>query len=268
MCPAQWKRASHTINLEPRSAFVVEAPRCRCDIGIREPSRHHCVRATGRRARHFGVRSGHYRERYAVEHVGLFAQHASQVAKPFEMLLTNRREDCHIRFDHRTQCSDFTGRVGAHLDDGNFCIGRNGEQREGHADQVVEVALGRMHHESAAQCRLEQFFVLVLPLEPATAITLRPHARRHAVASWPSATSVSCTTYTGRPRPTALVASLTTRAAAPRSRASARKSCASNRSPRNATNTSPFVIWRVSVDTPLNGNNALGPVPSARATRS
>ena len=115
---------------------------------------------------------------------------------------------------------------------------------------------------------LSSSLVLVLPFDPATAITLRPQARRHAVASCPSATRVSDTTYVGTPRPAALVASLTTNAAAPASRAVARKSCASKRSPLSATKTSPRAIARVSVDTPASGRGIRGPVPSASATRS
>ena len=53
------------------------------------------------------------------------------------------------------QVGDFARVVGAHLHDGDFGAGCYGEQRERHADVVVEVALGEGHAVlRLADCRL------------------------------------------------------------------------------------------------------------------
>ena len=93
--------------------------------------------------------------------------------------------------------------------------------------------------------------VLVLPLDPVTATTGLPGAssRRRARARAPRATRVSSTSKYGNPSRGG-VPRRTTAAAAPLALASARKSCASKRSPSSATNRSPGSSRRVSVEMP------------------
>src|SRR6266705_1014924 len=110
---------------------------------------------------------------------------------------------------------------------------------------------------------------LVLPLEPVTATTGLPAASswRRARASRPSAASVSSTSKKGRPS-IGRVPLRTTAAAAPFAFASARKSCASNRSPVRATNKVRGFSCRVSVETPEKVERSGAGTPRAPATAS
>ena len=88
---------------------------------------------------------------------------------------------------------------------------------------------------------------VVLPLLPVTATSGRSKRCRQAAASWPRARRESATSSPGRPasaRPRSASA-----ATAPAALAWARKSCASKRSPRKATNRSPERRVRVSLCT-------------------
>ena len=88
---------------------------------------------------------------------------------------------------------------------------------------------------------------VVLPLLPVTAISGSSICCRHAAASSPSARRLSVTCRPGRPdacRPRSASA-----AKAPIARACGKKSCASKRSPRSATNKSPARRLRVSLCT-------------------
>ena len=89
----------------------------------------------------------------------------------------------------------------------------------------------------------------VLPTLPVTAM-MRPSVRaRAAAARSPSAARVSSTTSSGMSAVPFGGVRSTTAAAAPR--ASARKSCPSNRGPLMATNRSPGLRVRVSMETPV-----------------
>ncbi len=91
--------------------------------------------------------------------------------------------------------------------------------------------------------------VVVLPLEPVTAITGISNCARQAAAKRPSASSVSATTTADAPAGN-LASSETNNALAPLVKAGARKSWASKFSPRKAIKSWPAAIARVSVDTP------------------
>ena len=92
--------------------------------------------------------------------------------------------------------------------------------------------------------------VVVLPALPVMATHQAFGMRwRHAAAMACSATSASFTSRRGRPCPG--TSRSTSAAAAPCFLAASRKSCASKRSPRSATNRRPVRSSRVSVPTPI-----------------
>ena len=112
---------------------------------------------------------------------------------------------------------------------------------------------------SAARMDAIISLTVVLPLLPVTPMTGIAKRLRHTCAIWPSAWRVSGTTSAGSERPAGTRS--TTAAAAPRTATSARKSCASKRSPRSATNRLPgSTVWLL-VDTPLNPASAVSEAP-------
>src|SRR5439155_25380849 len=94
----------------------------------------------------------------------LLAHHAGEIAEPFEMLFSDRRDDRDVRLDDRTEARDLTGLVRAHLDDGDVGVVGEREEREGDADQVVEIPVCRVRLERAAKGRLEKLFRARLPI--------------------------------------------------------------------------------------------------------
>lgn len=62
------------------------------------------------------------------------------------------------RLGNLAQLGDFSLVVGPHFHKGEFSVHRHGEQREGHANVVVQVAMGSMHIEFPAQYRLDELF--------------------------------------------------------------------------------------------------------------
>ena len=57
------------------------------------------------------------------------------------MLLGDRRDDGDVGLDDRAQARDLPWLVRAHLDDGDVGAVRRGEQRQRHADEIVEIAV-------------------------------------------------------------------------------------------------------------------------------
>ena len=103
------------------------------------------------------MRRRHDGERHAMKDLAFFAQHTGQIAEPFQMFFPDRSKDRDVRLGDGPQRGDFTGRVGTHFDDRHLRLGGNRQQRERHADKVVQIALGGMHHERATKGGLEQF---------------------------------------------------------------------------------------------------------------
>ena len=102
-------------------------------------------------------------------------------------------------------------------------LGRQPQQRERQAPLVVERALGLEHSQRVASTPAVSSFVVVLPLLPVTATTGIVKRARCQAASRPSARVVSSTSTSGTLAGTSSGSAWTTRQAAPRAAASARK---------------------------------------------
>ena len=218
------------------------APRRRCDRRASAPPRTD-LRLRGR----------HDRERRRRRtHVALLAQHAREIAEPLEMLLADRRDDGDVGLDD-ARAAPRPRPAGSCPISTTATSASSGmrEQRERHADVVVEVAARRVHARarvpSAAREQLLRARLAVragdgdrpcVPTRAAGSAPSRPSATRRVVRRRTPARRAS----------RAALASLHDDGrGALRRRRRRGTSCASNRSPASATNRSPAATVRVSV---------------------
>ena len=99
------------------------------------------------------------------------------------------------------QIDNLAKRAHAHLDHGVAMLAGEPQERERHAEVIVEVALGLEHRAAPAPRRIAASIslVVVLPFEPVIATTCNPViASRCARASLPSACTGSSTSITAR----------------------------------------------------------------------
>lgn len=86
-----------------------------------------------------------------VEQFPLAAPDPFRAAEALEMGASDVGQDAVVGFGDRGQTGDLAAGAGPHLDDPEFGVGSHGEQRERHADVVVEVAPGGVEGEAAAE---------------------------------------------------------------------------------------------------------------------
>ena len=86
-----------------------------------------------------------------VEQFPLAAPDPFRAAEALEMGASDVGQDAVVGFGDRGQTGDLAAGAGSHLDDPEFGVGSHGEQRERHADVVVEVAPGGVEGEAAAE---------------------------------------------------------------------------------------------------------------------
>ena len=97
------------------------------------------------KARKIIVRIDHRRGvgRKTRDRLALRAGHSFEAAESFEVLSAGVGDEAHRRPRHLDQVRDFPRPVGAHLDDRETVSGLEPQQRQGHADVVVEIAACR-----------------------------------------------------------------------------------------------------------------------------
>ena len=74
-----------------------------------------------------------------VEQLALAAAHPLRAAEAFEVRTADVGQDAVVGLGDRGQQGDFAASAGSHLDHAEPCVAGHGEQRERHADVVVEV---------------------------------------------------------------------------------------------------------------------------------
>ena len=198
------------------------------------------------------------------EHLALGAGDAGKVAETLEVLVAGVGDERDRGLRERGERGDLARVIGAHLDHRVAVRGLEAEQRQRHADVVVEVAAGRERRARAGEDRREQFLGGRLAVAAADAEHQRAGSRaRQAAASAVSAAWVSRDDHLRQRQPSA--GCETTAPAAPRAAAAATNALPSKRSPRSATNSMPASIVRESVETPANAASAPARRPPAVA---
>ena len=143
----------------------------------------------------FSIRREQFRQR------ALLLRHAFEVAKKFEMLTANARDDSEARLDHLHQRRKFTGMIRARLQHRRLMRRLNPQQRVWHADVVVEAGLAPDRGEFLAQHGCDEILRRRLPVRAADrddrqrklpAIRRRQFAKRHPrIRDFNSGTGVS-----------------------------------------------------------------------------
>ena len=99
----------------------------------------------------------HNGQRHAVDQRELLVQHAVAAPEAFQMSRRHVGDHRDAGLDHLAVPRHFARKAGAGLDDQRLGVGRRLEDRERHADQVVEVAPRRPDPIAGPQCRGQHF---------------------------------------------------------------------------------------------------------------
>ena len=86
-----------------------------------------------------------------------FFRHAVHVAEKFQMLAPDTRDDTEARLNHRDQRRDFPGMIGADLEHRRLVMRLQPQQRERHANVVVEARLAPERGKFLTQHRRDEF---------------------------------------------------------------------------------------------------------------
>ena len=95
--------------------------------------------------------------RKSLKNLALAARHPGHIAETFQMTGASVIDERHIRLRQTGQIGDFTRMIGAHL---NHCVGMfptQLQQRQRHADVVIEITLGCQRRASHPQDRGDHF---------------------------------------------------------------------------------------------------------------
>jgi len=97
------------------------------------------------------LRRGCDPDSHAFVHRCLFAENAGEIAQAFEMLLGDGGDESYVGLGNVAQNGDFPGKARSDLDDSYVRTRRQREQREGHADPVIEIPRRRVDRIRAAE---------------------------------------------------------------------------------------------------------------------
>ena len=86
-----------------------------------------------------------------VQQLALAAANALRAAESFEVRAADVGQDAVVGFGDRRQQGDFAAGAGAHFDHAEFGVAGHGEQRQRHADVVVEIAVRGIDFEAFGQ---------------------------------------------------------------------------------------------------------------------
>ena len=135
----------------------------RCaNLGGRVDAEADCVRAARHGAPEFverivGIDHGRARQRECREHLALRARHALEVAETLEMLVARIRHERDRRPGERGERRDLARMIRAHLDHRIAVPGLEPQERQRHADVIVQVAARRQRRSGNGEDCGKQF---------------------------------------------------------------------------------------------------------------
>ena len=121
----------------------------------------------GHTGRNFRMRRRYHNHRDADRECEFFLEHAREVAEAFKMFFADRCDHRDVGCDDRTQPRDFARGVGAGFDDGDIGVVGQREQRQWHANFVVQIADRCVHVVSAGEHGREHSLRTGLAVRPA-----------------------------------------------------------------------------------------------------